>query len=233
MFLKMQASFSVFLVAVLSITRTVILFRPFLDISTRTVLLVVGGYGVYLVLNQVVPLVLQKTRFVYTSEEVYCWDDGTSQVWDKLDIWLDLIVLAVPVVPITISCVLSCIFVGRKGKYLSETASGGSANSKRATRTIILMTAVYILFNIPLFVNYLLWTISVNTGNVTYPDPYWNTTFTYWFVWNFTDCLFINLNSLFNPLVYFMRIKTFKEWVYERCRAVKGKISSTFVLKCR
>ena len=185
----------------------------------------------YLVLNQVLPLVLQKTRFVYTREEVYCWDDGTSQVWDKLDIWLDLIALAVPVVPITISCVLSCIVVGRKGKYLSETASGGSAN-KRATRTIILMTAVYILFNIPLFVNYLLWTISVNTGNVTYPDPYWNTTFTYWFVWNFTDCLFINLNSLFNPLVYFMRIKTFKEWVCERCRVVKGKIASTFVLKC-
>ena len=228
MFLKMQASFSVFLVAVLSITRTMILIRPFLDISTKTVLWVVGIYGIYLILNQIVPLALHKTKFVYTREEVYCWDDGTSELWTRLDTWLDLMALALPVIPITISCVLSCIFVWKKGKYLSETVSG-VANSKRATGTIILMTVVYILFNVPLFVNYILWTIIENSGKWQYPEPFYSTRFAYWYLWNFTDCLFINLNSLCNPLVYFMRIKTFKSWVCKRTLSVRGKVLSKLV----
>ena len=230
MLLKMQASFSVFLVAVLSITRTMILIRPFLDISTRTVMWVVAGYGIYLVLNQVVPLALNKTHFVYTAEEVYCWDDGATEFWTKLDTWLDLLSQAIPVIPITISCVLSCVFVRRKGKCLSGTGSSVS-NPRRATGTIILMTAVYILFNVPLCVNYVFWTIIENSKKWDYPDPFYNSQFAFWYLWNFTDCLFINLNSLLNPLIYFMRIKTFREWVCNHALILKGKIASKLVFR--
>lgn len=160
---------------------------------------------------------------------MYCWDSGTSKIWDILDTWLDLVVLALPIIPITISCVLSCVYVRRKGKYLSE-MSCGMTNSNRATCTIILMTAVYILFNIPLFVNYIFWTIIENSPKWEYPDPFYKTQFTYWYLWNISDCLFINLNSLVNPLIYFMRIKKFKDWVYKRTQYLKGRVLAKFVL---
>lgn len=250
MFLKMQASFSVFLVAVLSLTRSMILVRPFCDISTRRVLWVVAGYTSYLLLNQLLPLVFGWTTFLYTETEVYCWDEGASVVLDHLDTWLDLVSLAVPVVPITISCVVSCVYVrvhtlrtpaqfhyGAKatGSTKSGTTTSNLAKHK-ATLTIILMTIVYIIFNIPLFLNYCLWLVIETHRHWSYPEPFYCSGFMYWYSWNLTDSLFLNLNSLVNPLVYFSRIRKFREWVTERYvsgRKVGVRFISTWAMCSR
>ena len=206
--IRIQASFSVFLVAVLSITRSIVLVRPFCSISTRAVLWIVLVYAVYLVLNQIVPFAAGLTSFVYTAEEVYCWDEGSSPLVDTMDTVLDLISLAVPIIPITCSCIVSVICIRTK---IESTCEG--YRKRRATRTIILMTVVYIVFNIPLFINYTMWLLIETTSKWTYPEPFFTSTFMNFYSWNFAEVFFINLNSMANPIVFYLRINTFQEWI--------------------
>ena len=227
--IKMQASFSVFLVLVLSVTRSLVLVRPFMEISTRRVLYVVAVYGVYLVLQQFVPLITGSTTFHYTNTEVYCWDKGSTNLLDLVDIWLDTISLALPIVPVTISCIVSCTCVWRQGP---SSISHGRRQKKekpdrykqKASSTIIIMTIVYIIFNLPLFVNYIPWLVIESSDRWTYPSPFYKSQFMYWYSWNITDCLCINLNSLMNPLVYFMRIEKFKEWINRKTYWMRNKV---------
>ena len=92
--------------------------------------------------------------------------------------------------------------------------------------TIILMTIVYIIFNLPLLLNYILWLVIETSDKWSYPEPFYTTAFMYWYSWNLSDCLFINLNSLMNPLVYFMRIEKFKKWVHHLTGTMKDKVVS-------
>ena len=90
-----------------------------------------------------------------------------------------------------------------------------------ATITIVIFTVVYIIFNIPVFINYLLMTIAgmsngcrKNCYSIKYKDNF----VLLWFSWNFTYVMCVGLNAMFNPVIYYLRMKNVKEYVDETIR---------------
>ena len=200
---------SVFIVAVLSSTRTYSLLRPLSRVNKKAVICLMLVYFTVLSLHELLPVALGKLKFSYSSEDVICWDAGEWSVYDDI---IDSLFLALPIVPITICCIVSCHHV-----YFVSNSTAQSSNMKlksSATITIILYTITYIIFNIPNFINYVLWNIT----SIVYewPGPLYNTTFMQYYSWNISGELCLVLNSLVNPMIYLLRIQQYRRWVKER-----------------
>ena len=110
-----------------------------------------------------------------------------------------------PIVPITASCVISVI-------ALRSSSFGNDNNAKRnATVNIILLTCVYLLFNIPMAIY-----LSMN-ALYTYArsifSPFHTAILTNDFLQKFLMTHSIVLNSLFNALVYFWRLRSLRNFL--------------------
>ena len=93
-----------------------------------------------------------------------------------------------------------------------ENFNFSAARRKRqATVTIILVTAIYIAFNVPLFANFVLYIITITRHE--YPGPLYEGTVMFFYSWNVTAILCTVLNSTLNPLIYLTRIKRFRVWI--------------------
>ena len=202
---------SVFLVSVLSITRTIMLTRPLVVISRRVVLGMVGLYYVYIVFRVLVPWLLGEIHFIYSRADVYCWDGGThsgSRWYFYYDIATGALQLAAPIVPIFLSCLISTVTLLRSQRR--DKAFGFSGTARRpklfATVTIILVTVVYILFNIPIFgawCKYLADELTVDPADQ----------FAFWYLWGVTYVLCTAGNAAVNPLLLYWRNRNFRNSV--------------------
>lgn len=113
-----------------------------------------------------------------------------------------MVQLALPVLPICISCLLSILSIVRSIK-LTQTNRSCSALKLDATITILLVTAVYLVFNLPVFV---FWIIYIKDG-CTVPV---NSRFLYWYSWGFTYVVLVACNAAINPIVMMCRIAKFR-----------------------
>ena len=197
---------SVFLVAVLSSTRTYSLVYPLKIFKRRTVGLCMVVYFLILAVHEVLPVLLKKLQFTYSSEDVICWDAGD---WSTYDDVVDTLFLALPIIPITICCIVSCHQV----YFASKNTISQSRIKSSATITIILYTITYIIFNTPNFVNYVLWNIT----SIAYewPGPHYSSLFMQYYSWNISGELCLVINSAVNPLIYLLRIQRYRDWVRE------------------
>lgn len=169
---------SVFIVAVLSSTRTYSLCFPLKPFRRRLVVLCMCVYFVILAAHEVLPVVFDKLQFTYSAEDVICWDAGPWSTYDDL---IDSLFLALPIIPITICCIVSCHQV-----YFKNSISKSRLKSS-ATITIILYTVTYIIFNIPNFVNYILWNIT--SIGYSWPGPLYSSVFMQYYSWNISGGL--------------------------------------------
>ena len=71
---------SVYLVCVLSISRTIILLNPLREVSKSAVTWSIGLYTAYLFLRIMFPIVNHSAHFVYSKADVYCWE-GNQDEW--------------------------------------------------------------------------------------------------------------------------------------------------------
>ena len=124
------------------------------------------------------------------------------------------------VIPITLSCIISVIYLYKPKRGVVK--QRGSTRIDASTITIILITTVYVIFNIPVLGYHILvarWISSVDSGNMTLAQinatqsEYFDTEFLqYYAVPLFLVC-FTSLNSAVNPLVYYTRMTPFKAFV--------------------
>ena len=56
-----------------------------------------------------------------------------------------------------------------------------------------------------------------------YPDPFFSSTYMYWYSWIVGGILMSGLNALFNPVLYFYRMTGFKDWIF-RGTVKKGSV---------
>ena len=197
---------SVFIVAVLSSTRTYSLVFPLKIFRRRTVLVCMVVYFSVLVVHEVLPVLLNKLHFTYSSEDVICWDAGDWSTYDDL---VDSLFLALPIIPITFCCIVSCHQV----YFAPKNAISQSRLKSSATITIILYTVTYIIFNAPNFVNYVLWNIT--SIGYEWPGPHYSSLFMQYYSWNISGELCLVMNSAVNPLIYLLRIQRYRDWVRE------------------
>ncbi|KAL5256928.1 hypothetical protein ACHWQZ_G012009 [Mnemiopsis leidyi] len=212
---------SVFLVAALSVSRTHLLVRPLRKISSKLVLTLLAVVAVLMACFFALPPLLGVTQITYFWEAGYCWDvaipnNTLSKTWDEMDNALDTIFLAFPILPISISCLISVykILTSRRSiagltKQPNEEAMRKKNN--QATLTIILVTITYIVCNTPLLANYILYLIAIRTSG--YPGPIYSSPLMYFYSWNVTELLTTALNASANFVLYWCRFQRFREWV--------------------
>ena len=228
---RMSQRMSVLLVAALSVSRTYILLFPLKKVSTRAVLIFLALIWVLMTCFFVFPPLLGLVQIKYHWEAGYCWDEPipgnrASTTWDLLDNTMDTIALACPILPITISCMISAFKIvnSRKNKIgltkLTKTREAAVENqNNRFTLTIILVTILYIISNIPLVLNYVLFLITIKT--LEYPGPVYSSPFMYFYSWNLTELFSTAINASANPILYWFRFNRFRNWIKRRPLALE------------
>lgn len=83
---------------------------------------------------------------------------------------------------------------------------------REASITIVIVTAVYLLYNLPVFINYILYTIASFHSEIDYVDIY-STELLYFYSWVFTYIICVACNALTNPLIYFFRMKGYRRYL--------------------
>ena len=146
--------------AVLSITRTVkILNRG--RITKKIVMIIIAYYAAFLLIHRIVALIFGYAEYVYTPAAGYCWSKERVDWYHDFEITVKTIVLTAPILPIIISCLISTTYIIIYGKNLSEQVGTGNGILRRSTITILIFTVAYIIFNVPVFINFVLYTTVV------------------------------------------------------------------------
>jgi hypothetical protein len=181
-------------------------------------LAVLVGYYVFLVVRFTLGLAANQGRYRYEAKDGYPYNHFTSAWFAQWDIIAGVVLLAFPIIPVTVSCVISVYIVRssasacQEGMIMKCGTRTRKRNSKhRATTTILLLTTIYIVFNIPVFINYIRLAIIVfGPDHKDFLNPDGNNRFVHAYAWNFTYIMSVALNALVNPIIYFFRMARFR-----------------------
>ena len=214
---KSLQRFAVFLVLLLSVSRTIGLMWPLKSVSRRAVLGSMWGCLVYIGVESAT--LGSQEGYSYDRTGVYCFENGyqpTSTAYTSLY----AASLGLPAILIFFSFVTSVVAMKRSmsdSNGLPKSAAR-DATKKQATVTIIIFTLTYIICNLPHFINMVSWIITMSLPGCTkhnscYPGPLYSNPFMYWFSWNISEVLSVLINCACNPVIYYFRIGKFKTWV--------------------
>ncbi|KAL5259726.1 hypothetical protein ACHWQZ_G009986 [Mnemiopsis leidyi] len=223
MVFKSLQRLSVFLVLVLTMSRTAVLLIPLHHVRKKSVLGAILAYVLYLVLENAVLERLEKIS--YNPADGYCYEDDNPRLVSVLNDALHVSTLALPLIPIVISCVVSVHHVRNTAHISAHSDTAGSNMKRRATVTVILFTIIYLFFNIPLIANLVVWIVTVSHYG-GWPGPVYTTnTFFYLYLWNLTEVLFVGLNAAVNPIIYFMRFPDCQRWTIATSRRCYARLT--------
>lgn len=204
---------SIFLVLLLSVTRTINIVRPFVTISKRAVGSCILGFVIFRVAHEAC-FNLKRDYFqmvyLYTRGTVYCYY-YVGPPWAIVDEIISSIFIAVVPIVITISFYVCLSHVLKKQEGRDDDKA-----RKRVTVTMSLFTALSLMCNTPLFINYLVYIVDCNIIDYVYPSEIYKHRFMYSYSWPITEILFMALNSALNPLLYFWRMERLKAWTVKK-----------------
>ena len=222
---NITARYSVFLVAVLSISRTLSLFLPFMRLKTRTVVVVMCCYLSLLVLQGTVPYWKGK-RYQYYPEYVQCFSLlGELFAYKSAGFIIFYVIFiqieyTAPLLPILVSCGMSIQVI--KSMHVQTHEKSLAARRKEATWTIILFTLLYAVFNVPAALYEMLGAVDLYTGN-RFDFFSWDLGHRYFR--NMITVLSIGLNAAANPVLYFWRMRGMRTSTRSRFSTVVLKLS--------
>ena len=219
---KHLQSLSVFMTGVLSVTRTIALIKPMMPLKKRNILIVIIVYAVFINLQMIGPIFTNYGKYIY-FKDVLCWEytgemSYLNSTWYSIAVYTAVTIQqAFPIVPIIASCLISSYVVlsSMNVSNKSNKAAFSTLMKRHATITIVYVTLVYIICNIPYVINQVLYLNFIVKQEHIYPDPYWNSTFMLWYSWNITHILSVSMNATINPLIYFSRIRKYRSFVLE------------------
>ena len=216
------AAMTIFLVAMLSISRTIQIVCPFRNLKKKIVIGVIAGYLLLLLLQSTIPLWVGETYIYEYSTTVHCtWRNTILNGTSLYRPYTQIIFFEnyFPIFPIIISCVLTIRSLKR-----SDNNALNRAN-REVTVTIILFTVLYMLCNLPPVAMHLLTIIgqNYNVYLMSWDQPYW-------YFFKFYTILLVPINSALNPLLYMWRMRKMREsthTLFRRCaRVANEKIGS-------
>ena len=230
--------FSVYLVFVLSMVRTYNLLRPFNRTPHRIITIVTALYLTILILKTVLPNITGVITVQYTRPFALCLfvknDDkpdkeGVRSLIMSIIIHTNTIQLMIPVIPVILSCAVSvfsvrrsaqqsCVNTSRVYKKLSKDCpiyrKKRGEPQYQASVTIVLLTLVYLVCNLPVFLFYTLHLIQGHNGTFFASDVVYN------WGWNIVFAFLVVVNATVNPVVYWTRIRKFRVVIRDDVRRI-------------
>ena len=142
----------------------------------------------------------------YRPAPAYCIP-GFMGSWGFAEIFaliLDLIEVLIP----SIICFICFVICTVKLIVSSSPTETAQERKRKAAVTVTMFTGLFLLCNLPLFINTVLQTVVF--VHYDYPYPFFESNFMFWYSWPVSYVLFSALNASFNPVLYFCRIPGLK-----------------------
>ena len=208
---------SMFLVMVLSVSRTISIVNPFYQIRKRNMVVVFVVFTCYTISWDI--LTIGKTVFYdYDHITAYCYYDLEDGTFSSVEQTFYTLNIAIPPLVTAVSLIISVY------KLVHAFAVAGTKRSRKtrqASLTLVLFTALFLTCNIPCFLNNALFAVSIFTSSV-YPRPFYMSTFMFFYSWTLTDVVAVVVNAALNPVLYFIRVKGLRKWSRQFLMSWKG-----------
>ena len=191
---------SISLVAVLSVSRSLVLALPHKKLSISAAWLIPGGVA----------------ATVAAVEVLYFTVELSPPAWRLLVAVLALITV-LPVFTVSISFIFSLVYL-RRARHLAQHSNGSTAEHEAATITVIAVSLLYVVCNIPVslgVVYHVLVTLGQQEARLYHQfiEKY----YVEWLVMGLLPAI----NSALNPLVYFWRMRCFRRYFAGRSGAIR------------
>ena len=206
---------SLFLVLLLSVSRTASIRFPFVKVSKKKVL---GAFLCYIALFVFHKLLVafHGISINFVNDGPYCYSlFSNSTSWAIADRLIVCAQVGIPSFVTFFSFIISTSHLS--SKEVTQVHSPAAAASKRANMTVAIFTGVFLICNLPYCVvkvleitNYVLTKSAFEEG---YPGLFFKSEFMYWYSWTLSHIVFTVLNATVNPVVYFFRFRKFRSWV--------------------
>ena len=215
--------YSVFLVLLISLLRTVGLMKPLIRIPKKRVAIVMAVYALFLLVRFLTGAVLFGAyTYDYTSSYSYIHIHNETYQW--VDLYLSMILLMLPILPIIISAAITSYYVLRSGLKIKSPQKSNTRSKRHATVTVLIFTCVYIACNIPVTITLVWFSTLVFTGFTNdILKPLNIDLFTTYYIWPTTFVILVQLNAGINPIIYFLRMLEFRSAVGGGGAAYGGK----------
>ena len=148
---------------------------------------------------------------VYCQIFIHLMTECLTQVSDVV---FSALQVTFPIIPIIVSCIVSTLAIIFSTKA-TKTSTAVTKMKKKATVTIIVVTLIYVIFNIPAVLNYTRYVVAVYITGRDFLAKDNSSEFLQKYIWLVVFVITVALNSLANPIVYVMRMKNF------RCESLK------------
>ena len=201
-----QQKMSMFLVLLLSTFRTVIIVNPYHNVRIKTVMFSAVMYLIILILIPIVQYTVRPLRgqFKYSWDGAYCYYNFET----KFEHIVNLILAGLP--PILTFITLLVSIIGLRHSTTKSTAHA-SQWKYRTSITIVMFTSLFLVCNIPLFIN-LMHNMTTSLFGVEYPGVYFSTRFMFWYSWHIAKMESVVVNAALNPVLYYFRMDRFRAW---------------------
>ena len=230
----MSLEMSVFMVAMLSVSRQLLLLKPYTILNTALSWAVPAAYCLLTLTVKLLYMLVKVNKFVFLEQLMACVPlalDGTlSELGEPLVHLPNELILSITttlqigmiVAPISISSVLSLILIHQSKKH---TASRSTRMQNTASMTVVTVTTLYIICNVPLFIYHVyfwMWNLSIDRNKVYMTNTMFQETFNQYFHTLFLQSysfvlasrVFPAIDSALSPIVYFWRIKKYRIFFY-------------------
>ena len=223
--------YSMFVVMVISVTRTVAISVPFHTVREPLIKTILLVYGVLLSVTYITLFAMGKIFNIYFNSTVYCSPISYMVDWEWT-LYMIIHLLTALVCPLTVffSLIISC-------KSLMKKTVLGSEDDKlfwKISVTIALFTAVFLICNIPVFSLYVISSFKIWFNMDVDAAAFLPESFVYWYDWLLAGIFLTVLNASINPCLYFFRMPQFRMWTFKRsnrfgiggdCRTVDASTS--------
>ena len=212
---------SMFVVMLISLSRSIVIVNPFYKVSRKVVLLAILVFCLYHCAWNVLWFLSGADQMHYSHTAGYCVAYSESII-DTLYQANYSVCVAVPPIIVFLSILVSVT------KLCKEHVTNASERrNRRVSATMAYFAAIFLFCNFPTFVNSVLFTFTMARYK-TYPGPIYTNDFMFFYSWLLTEIFCTVLNASLNPLLYFWRMRSMRLWVLGLIRKLWSSIYMVF-----
>ena len=219
---RIAVSFSVFLVLCLCVTRTISLLRPFKRQKTKYLLFAVVTY--LLIISALIITIKSvdgaHTFFAESRSRCDLVVDSDQRATNTFYVVCMILFYTAPAIVVVISCVISVVVLRRRNRDVQQRELQQSRN--RATVTILLFALLYGVCNLPLVVEFMLFTYCIIRNDWQIYNIFKFQIDKHLYYDNASATLLLAANSAANPILYFWRMPALREYIVKGIRRMLG-----------
>lgn len=203
---------SVYIIGVLSISRTWSHVRPLRPVKKKIISHILFWYLLLLTLQSFIPFFYGKGYYFNRGGLMCVWElsaifPAQSLEFKTLFFITIALQLILPAIPIIASCFVTVLNLQKQTIEHSANHIANSTSKRRATKTVMILTAAYAIFNIPLCV------ILSQHAIYLFCNACFEPFEGLYFIEHFFSTHVFAINAIANASIYFSRIKDMKLFV--------------------